>query len=135
VGRFTRAGRAALIALSCVALSSLQSQAACVAYTVGSAQYVIKQSNGYTVSCTLISHGNGPNFQGDCRVGSQGGFASGEIRGRAFTLRILWGTKSHGRYTGTIADGGWIEDGRTYDVLSPSNWAIWWLDYGRLGCQ
>ena len=115
---------------------SFDANAACNVFVISPKQYVIQQSNRFTVTCSMV--GGGATALGHCSSGATGGTANGWIKGRSFTLRITWGqlgnSKSIGYYTGTINDGGWIENGRTYDEKSPRNWAMWWFTGTPLTC-
>ena len=122
---------AAIISISMTAVP-FDAYGACAQYKA-SGQFQIQQNNGFLVSCTLVDTGG--HFQGNCGYSGTGGDAQGEIAGRSFTMRVFWGSRSTGNYTGTIMDDGSIANGRTYDVKSPTNWAIWWLKIGRLTCQ
>jgi hypothetical protein len=116
-----------LIALPLLAILAADAQARCTRWSVDGI-FRFKQSNGFTVRCSMEQGGRSRAFEGLCNTGNTGGDANGSIgRQGKFNMLVRWGNGgSVGEYTGIVNGQGQIEDGRTYDQKSPGNWAKWW---------
>lgn len=113
------AGGSALIA---VALLAGPATAACQRSVDGNALR-IKQGNGFSVKCTLSQEGFA--FDGICVTNKNvAGDASGTLKKGRLKMKVDWGS-ALGEYTAFVDDNGEVQDGRTFDVRAPGNWATW----------
>ena len=95
-----------------------------------SGTYDIIQSNGFTVTITMIQHGD--QLSGSARYGNMGSQSvTGWVSNEHVDFNIKWNNNSEGHYWGDLTSGyftgNWdgILKGRSQDVNVPSSTADW----------